>query len=161
MSQDVKSLIDRYEDAADLLKDTLRDVPEDALDLHPAPGKWSIRQLAYHLADTEIVASVRLRTIAAEPGGTLKPFNQDLWAERLHYELLPVQAAAALFAELRRYNATMFRALPPPAWQQTAIHEEAGTVQLFSYTEKFCNHAAHHIQQIRDLVARFTAAARA
>src|SRR5260370_39487201 len=46
----------------------------------PAPGKWSIRDIVAHLADTELVQSCRCRWMAFEDNPALIPFDQDKWA---------------------------------------------------------------------------------
>jgi hypothetical protein len=81
-----EELIRRYEQGVPLVEEALRDVPEAILDRVPAPGKWTIRQIAAHLADSELVISARLRWIAAEPGSPLKAFDQDKWASSLGYQ---------------------------------------------------------------------------
>src|SRR5512144_760552 len=43
------------------------------LDERPAPGKWSIREIISHLADTELVMCCRARWIAFEEKPTLVP----------------------------------------------------------------------------------------
>ena len=81
----IDDLIRRYEQGITALEDALRNVPEAVLDRVPAPGKWTIRQLAAHLADAELVICSRLRWVAAEPGSPLRAFDQDKWANALGY----------------------------------------------------------------------------
>ena len=64
----------------------------------PAPGKWTIRQIVRHLADTEIVVGMRLRQIVAEDKPTLVPFDQDAWAAHVGY------SQADAFDSLRRFQ---------------------------------------------------------
>ncbi len=45
-----------------------------------APGKWSPREIACHLADCELAFSFRLRQSLAEDGHVMQPFDQDRWA---------------------------------------------------------------------------------
>src|SRR5215218_8212325 len=47
-----------------------------------ATGKWSIRQVVRHLADSEIVWGWRLRLVLAQDRPTLTGYDQDLWADR-------------------------------------------------------------------------------
>jgi hypothetical protein len=54
-------------------------------DFVAAPGKWSIRQIVAHLADSELVCAHRMRQIVAEDSPTLIAFDQDAWTKNLDY----------------------------------------------------------------------------
>ena len=51
-------------------------------DQAPAPGKWSIREIAAHLADCEIAFSFRLRQTLSQEHALISPFDQEAWATR-------------------------------------------------------------------------------
>src|SRR3954453_19980867 len=65
------------------------------------PGKWTIRHLVRHLADTEIVVGMRMRQIIAEDQPTLVPFDHDAWASKLRYEEADPFDSLARFRSLR------------------------------------------------------------
>src|SRR5262245_65192612 len=46
------------------------------------PGKWSVRQVAQHLADSELVGGFRFRMVLAHGNPELPGYDQDLWAQR-------------------------------------------------------------------------------
>src|SRR5262245_33499039 len=50
------------------------------------PGKWSVRQVVQHLADSELVGGFRFRMVMAHDAPELPAYDQDLWAERLGYQ---------------------------------------------------------------------------
>ena len=50
-----------------------------------APGKWSIAQVLQHLADSDLVWGWRMRLILAQERPTITGYDQDQWADRLHY----------------------------------------------------------------------------
>src|SRR4029434_9231365 len=86
----------------DALRQAVAGLSEVELSAPEAPGKWSIRQVVRHLADTEIVWGWRLRLVLAQDRPTITGFDQDAWAERLRYDAAPVDEALAEFAALRR-----------------------------------------------------------
>src|SRR3954453_23672817 len=47
------------------------------------PGKWSLRQVAQHLAGSELVVAFRFRMILAHDAPELPAYDQALFAERL------------------------------------------------------------------------------
>jgi len=146
-----EELIARYERGGAALEQALRDIPEAALDRVSAPGKWSIRQIAAHLSDAEIVVAARLRWVAAEPGSPLKAFDQEKWAGELGYERQSPRLSLELFRALRATTAAMLRSLPESAWTRTGMHEERGQVSLQRLVEDYSSHAERHVQQILDL----------
>src|SRR6188508_1833295 len=60
-------------------------LPEATLRRPEAPGKWSMMELLYHLADTELVYGYRVRTSLATPGAPIQGYDQDVWARELRY----------------------------------------------------------------------------
>jgi len=143
-----ENLIRRYEEAGDKLAQALQGIPETALDRVPAPGKWSIRQIAAHLADAEIVVAGRLRWVAAEPGSLLKAFDQEKWADQLGYERQSPQESLEVFRALRSATAAVLRGLPESAWSRIGTHEERGEVSLQRLVEDYSGHAERHVEQI-------------
>ena len=159
MSPNLASLVDRYEKGVEVFAQALEGVPAGMLDKSPAPGKWSIRQIAVHLADSETVGVARFRTLAAEPGSLLKVYDQDAWADKLAYTQQSPEQALELFALLRKTTAAMLRALPESAWKNTGRHEESGEVVLDKFVEHYCDHVDNHSRQIRAIRQKFDAPA--
>src|SRR5215470_4761287 len=48
-------------------------------------GKWSMIEAANHLADSDMVAGVRVRMIVAHERPLIAAWDQDLWANNLRY----------------------------------------------------------------------------
>ena len=69
------------------------------------PGKWSMLQVAQHLADAELVGAFRYRMILAHD--TSQPDradHQDRWAERLRYAEADLAGALEHVRALRAAN---------------------------------------------------------
>ena len=150
-------LIRRYEEGITAVEQAVQNIPAAVLDRPPGPGKWTIRQLIGHLADADLVAAVRMRFIAAEPGSPLKAFDQDKWAASLGYQHLTPEQVLAEFRAIRRITAAMLRSLPAAAWDQTGKHEERGEVTLRQMVESYAGHAEHHARQIVELKRQLAA----
>ena|SRR5712691_8448970 len=74
------------------------------------PGKWSVRQVVQHLADSDLVGAFRFRMVLAHDAPELPGYDQDVWAQRLAYQDSDVPSALHEFSTLR--NATV---RPAPA----------------------------------------------
>src|SRR5512144_1194163 len=81
----IPELLERYRRGPELLAVVLTGVFGEEEDFTTGPTQWTIRQIAAHLADSEMVAAHRFRQIVAEPDPTLMAYDQDAWARNLHY----------------------------------------------------------------------------
>lgn len=152
-------LIDRYEQGAHLFADAVRSVPGDLLDTPPAPGKWTIRQIALHTVDAEIVFSLRFRMLGAQDLSPILMFDQDSWASELRYSQQPIDHAQALFVTLRHTNTAMLRNLPESAWKHTGVHAKRGPMTMDDLLQLFIKHAESHAESIRQAHQKLSAAA--
>src|SRR5829696_4690269 len=84
--EDRKKLIGLYREGYAAVAEALLKITPEELDARPGPKRWSAREIVHHLADSEMTAAVRLRLLVAEDRPTLKGYDQDQFAERLHYD---------------------------------------------------------------------------
>jgi uncharacterized damage-inducible protein DinB len=111
-------------------------------------GKWSIRQILQHLADSEVVWAWRMRLILAQDRPQLTGYDQDLWAERLHYEQADPSDALALFAVLRRANLRLIEGASPADLKRVGVHAERGEESLEHLLRLYAGHDLLHLRQI-------------
>lgn len=151
----IAEALDLFQRGPAALKSALLDATPAEIDYQIAPGKWTIRQLVRHVADTEIVAAMRLRHIAAEDRPTLIPFDQDKWADNLAYTSADPNESLMTFRVLRDDTARVLAALPPEAFDRVGIHPERGERTLLSFVELFGNHVIKHVEHIRAIREAF------
>jgi hypothetical protein len=120
----------------------------------PEPGKWSIAEIVAHLADVEIVASWRMRSIIGSDGITIQPFDQDAWASAFQYSKRDLKQSLEVFRILRENNLAMLKALPQDAWEKHGVHLERGQETIAHLTRLFAGHDTNHILQIERIVAQ-------
>src|SRR5215471_21299441 len=82
---DIPSLLERFRRGPEVLTMVLTGVFGEEEDFVTAPGKWSIRQIIAHLADTELLLATRLRFVIAQDNPTLVAAAQEDWARNLDY----------------------------------------------------------------------------
>jgi uncharacterized damage-inducible protein DinB len=138
-----------------LLREALAAYPPEALDFKPGEGKWSIRQIVLHLAESELQGYLRGRTIIAEPGNPVLAYDQDRWAATLDGADQPLEEALDLFRLLREMMARQLRALPEEAWGRTMLHPQRGPVTLEKWLEIYENHLRVHLDQAARTFAAF------
>jgi len=146
--------IDQYKDGYRVVAEALAGATDDELDARPAPGKWSAREIAHHLGDSEMAAAFRLRLLVATKAPTIAGFDQEEFARRLYYDR-PIEASIEAFKAARRTTAEILDRMTPEDWAREGTHTEHGRYTVERWLEIYAAHAHKHAQQI--LVARAAA----
>jgi len=113
------------------------------------PGKWSVRQVVQHLADSELVGGFRFRMVIAHDALELPAYDQDLWAERLGYQESNLATALDEFTMLRHANLRLFRRATPEDMQRVMRHSERGDESLSHLIRLYAGHDLVHLAQLR------------
>jgi hypothetical protein len=113
-----------------------------------APGKWSIAQVLQHLADSDLVWGWRVRLILAQDRPTLTGYDQDLWAERLHYADADPQEALEQLRVLRRGNLDLIARATPEDLKRVGVHSERGEESVGYLCGLYAGHDLLHLRQI-------------
>jgi uncharacterized damage-inducible protein DinB len=146
-------LIDDLAGLPAVLEAAIAGLTDAQLDTPYRDGGWTVRQVVHHLADSHINAFVRAKLIVTEDHPTLKPYDQDRWAE-LTDARLPVAPSLAILRGLHERCVVLLRSLPQPAWSRTAYHPEHGDMSLDDLLELYARHGSTHAAQIKALRAR-------
>ena len=128
-------------------------VPAHIVPSPEAPGKWSIREVVQHLADSELVGGFRLRMVLAHDRPPLMGYDQDLWASRLHYRDIEVRDAFEQFAALRRANLRIWQHLSHMDLVRVGIHSERGEESLEHMRRLYAGHDLLHLRQLERIRA--------
>lgn len=149
-----EQLIAQYRDGYRAVSEVLLKITPEEVDSRPAPGKWSVREIVHHLADSEMIAAVRLRLILTFDRPAIERRDQDEMARRLHYDR-PYETSLELFKVVRESTAELLDRMTEADWTRAAAHAQAGTFTAERWLEIYAPHAAKHARQIR--VARSAA----
>jgi len=130
------------------LSAAVKDLPRDRLAEPELPGKWAIRDVVQHFADSELNGSIRFRMVLAQDRPPLIGYDQDLWAERLHYSESNVDEVLAEFTSLRRANIRLFERTTEADRARVGIHSERGEESLGHMMKLYAAHDLVHLRQI-------------
>ena len=122
-----------------------------SVDLAPAPGKWSAREIMCHLADTELVFAFRLRQSLAEPYHVIQPFDQDSWAAR--YAIYDAACALEMFRAARDWNIKLIASMTDEDLKKKLTHPERGEMALGTIVETMAGHDLNHLAQLETMLA--------
>ena len=114
-----------------------------------APGKWSVRFVLHHLADSETVLFDRIRRVLSEPRQVLWVFDQDAWAKGLDYSQVPLDISRRVYESVR--NAVIYYAglHYEHKGHLEFVHSVTGVRTLKDEFDKVASHNKHHLDQIR------------
>jgi hypothetical protein len=99
-AEERQKLVEQYQRGYEVVAEALLKITPAELDARPAPGKWSVREIVHHLADSEMIAAARLRYLLGQDRPTIHGYDQDEFARRLYYDR-PHEVSLALFRLVR------------------------------------------------------------
>jgi uncharacterized damage-inducible protein DinB len=139
------------------LRDAIAGVSDEQLSRPESPGKWSMRQVVRHLADSELVWGYRLRMVLAHDRPAISGYDQDLWAERLGYAGANVAHAVDEFAVLRRGHLALLSAASTADLARVGVHSERGEESVMHMIRMYAGHDLLHIRQLARIRAAVAA----
>ena len=113
-----------------------------------APGKWSVKHVVQHLADSELVWGWRLRLVLSHDRPTITGYDQDAWAERLGYDTIDVKRALEDFTVLRAANLRLLKRATPADLTRVGVHSERGEESVGHWLKLYAGHDILHLNQI-------------
>jgi hypothetical protein len=142
-------------DPMSVLRDTpaalhraIEGLPPAKLKEREQPGKWSIGQVLQHLADSDVVWAWRLRLILAQDRPTITGYDQDQWADNLHYDESEPAESLETFGVLRRANLRLIERASNEDLKRVGVHAERGEESIEHLRRLYAGHDLMHLQQI-------------
>ena len=114
-----------------------------------APGKWSIRDIVLHMADTERVMGYRALRIARADPTPLASFDENAWTPMAGANARSMDSLIAELEATRRSTIAMLEGLPAEGWARGGTASgKAVTVRALAWI--IAGHERHHVAVIRE-----------
>ena len=113
------------------------------------PGKWNVRYILHHIAESEVVFRERLRRVICEPGGIAWFYDQDAWAKGMDYSSYPLELSRPVFESVRNTIIVDAKRHYEKDGALEFIHSKTGLRTLTMEFDKVATHTEHHLAQIR------------
>jgi hypothetical protein len=118
------------------------------LELGPAePGAWTARQVLAHLADFELIAAVRVRTVLSVDRPALASYGQEEFTDRFS-ALETAEDALERFTVNRIATLRVLEALGPADLERVGVHPQRGEESLRRTLEMLARHDRAHLEQL-------------
>ena len=115
-----------------------------------APGKWTVKEVVGHLADTEVVFTYRALRFARGDATPLPGFEQDDWVPQAGCAERTLAEMVELLRRVRAASLALFANLPEDAWRRRGVAAEAAIV-VSAFPWVTAGHELHHVRVLRDL----------
>ena len=116
-------------------------------------GKWSVRYILLHLADSETVFIDRIHRILSEPRPTIWVMDQDAWASGLEYDRLPLELSRNVYESVRNAIIYYAREHYERKGHLEFVHSVTGVRTLKDEFDKVAAHNENHLRQIRSALS--------
>ena len=126
-----------------------------AEDLRRAPhdDEWSPAVVLGHLADAELVYSVRIRMILTGDRPYVPAYDDRAWVDRFAELEEDVKETLARWRSLRDANVRLLASLDETEWRLTGLHSNDGELSIAQITAQMAATDADHVDRIRTGVA--------
>ena len=145
--QERAQLIEQYRDGYRVVTEALAGVSEEELD-RSATDDWTPRQIAHHLADSEMMSAIRIRRLLVEPKPVLHGYDEKAFAERLTADR-PIQPSLEAMRWARETCAQLIDRMSDADWLIVGMHTENGTYGTEDWLRIYAGHAHEHAAQIK------------
>lgn len=132
---------------------TARAVGGESLQFPYRPGGWTGRQVIHHVADSHMNCYFRYRLALTEDNPTIRPYDQEAWAELPDVAATPITVSLAMLEALHSRWVTLMHHLTDEQWQRTFYHPGYDiTYTLDQALAMYAWHGQHHLAHLKMLL---------
>lgn len=125
------------------------------LDTPYRPGGWMVRQVIHHLPDSHLNSYTRFRLALTEDNPTVRPYDEQAWAELPDVAATPPAVSLALLEALHIRWVKLLRGMSEQQWVRTFYHP--GSQRTFTLDQAlvmYAWHGRHHLAHVTELRKR-------
>ncbi|HEY0830835.1 MAG TPA: DinB family protein [Candidatus Dormibacteraeota bacterium] len=146
-AQERNRLIRQYRDGYAAVMVALEGITEDELDRAAGDDGWTPRQIAHHLADSEMMSAIRIRLLLVEPEPVVYAYDEKGFAERLTGDR-PIEPSLQAMRWARETCAQLLDRMTDADWRIVGTHTESGRYGTEDWLKIYAAHGHDHAAQI-------------
>jgi hypothetical protein len=123
----------------------LRRIPQSSAGHRYAEGKWTVRDIAGHLADAERIMGYRALRIARADVTPLAGFDENAYAAQAGADNRRWTDLIDELVAVRAASLALFRSLDAEAWQRRGV-ANGHTVSVRALAHIIVGHERHHLE---------------
>lgn len=146
---DINKWIEVIEGFPNQIKHAVEGLPEIALEKQYRPNSWTIRQLIHHCADSHMNSYIRFKLALTESIPTVKPYDENLWAEMSDTKDCPISLSIKLLEGVHGRWAMLLKNMKASDFEKSFYHPESKEhISLKISLAKYAWHCQHHLAHI-------------
>ncbi len=150
------ALTQAYSEGAKLLCHVVRSTDNTDWDAKPIEGKWSVREVVCHLADSEIVYADRMKRVIAEDNPTLFEADPNLFCPALYCPKRSLDNEMNVIDAIRSHMLPILQSCDANDFRRTGVHSLDGPMTLETLLQRITAHIPHHVAFIEEKLAAMT-----
>ncbi|HMC83894.1 MAG TPA: putative metal-dependent hydrolase [Chitinophagaceae bacterium] len=112
-------------------------------------GGWTVKQLVHHVADSHMNAYCRFKLGLTEDNPTIRPYEEQLWAELSDTHYLPANVSITLLYALHTRWFELLRHIDGDTWKRTIVHPASKKqMDLWYLMGLYAWHGKHHVAHV-------------
>lgn len=139
----------QLEPQCDRMQRLLRGVGEERGGFTYAPGKWTVKRLALHLADGERMFAYRAMCVARGDTQSLPGFDENAYAGNDGSDDRTLASIVDEYASVRAATVTLFRGFDDDAWRRRGT-ANGQPVLVASLPWIVLGHDLHHFAMLQE-----------
>jgi hypothetical protein len=151
---ELKKWISDIEKLPAQLRTAVQNLTTEQLETPYRPDGWTVRQVVHHISDSHINAFVRLKLALTEDNPTIKPYEEQFWAE-LPDSKMPIEVSLAIIENLHKKMVVILRGPSSTDFERTLFHPGSKkTFKIGTLAAMYSWHGLHHLAHIENLAKR-------
>ena len=152
---DYPRFIAEIAEAPGALRSAVAGLSRDQLETRYRPGGWTVKQVVHHVPDSHLNAYCRFKLALTEDEPTIKPYDQEKWAELPDSQQVPIDVSLDLLDSLHQRWVALLRSMDTADFNRGLRHPEHGRVlTLAQMLGLYAWHGRHHVGHITSLRKR-------
>jgi uncharacterized damage-inducible protein DinB len=152
---DYPRFIAEIAEAPGALRSAVAGLSRDQLETRYRPDGWTVKQVVHHVPDSHLNAYCRFKLALTEDEPTIKPYDQEKWAELPDSQQVPIDVSLDLLDSLHQRWVAVLMSMDTADFNRGLRHPEHGRVlTLAQMLALYAWHGRHHVGHITSLRMR-------
>lgn len=132
------------------VENAILNVDEFELETPYRPGGWTKKQVVHHIADSHMNAYIRFKLALTEDNPTIKPYDENAWAQLPDTKILPINISITLLFSLHIRLYELLKNISDQDWSRTVFHpEQQKKMSIWYLLGMYAWHGKHHVAHLK------------